>query len=72
MEDEPSCLTNVCKPQIDERLSTNVNKVKRGGINCCVPHGTNNNLKNSGISFHKIPKDEVLQKKWVKLLKVAP
>ena len=68
MEDEPSCSTNIYKPQVD-LASTNVNKLKRGGINCCVPHCTNNSLKNSGISFHKIPKDEVLQRKWVKLLK---
>ena len=68
MEDEPSCSTNIYEPQVDS-ASTNVNKLKRGGINCCVPHCTNNSLKNSGISFHKIPKDEVLRKKWVKLLK---
>ena len=63
MEDEPSCLTNVFEPQIDEGLPTNINKVKCDGIDCCVPHCTNNSLKYSGISYHKIPKDEVLQEK---------
>ena len=66
MADKPGCSTNLNKTQ---STSTNASKVKRGGINCCVPHCTNNSLRNSGISFHKIPKDEALQKKWVKLLK---
>ena len=51
MADKPGYLMNVNKTQ---STSTNAWKVKRGGINSCVPHCTNNGLKNSGISFHKI------------------
>ena len=56
-----SCSGNVFEPQIDEGLTTNVNKAKRGGINCFVARCTKN-TKNFGILFHKIPKDEILQK----------
>jgi hypothetical protein len=67
MGDEPSTSKNVDNIQVN--LRTSACKVKHGGINCCVPHCTNNNIKNPEISFHKIPKDEALQKKFVKLLK---
>lgn len=40
-----------------------------GGKNCCVPQCKNNSLKNPELSFHKIPKNCVLQTKWIKLLK---
>ena len=64
MADKPGCSTNLNKTQ---SISTNASKVKRGGINCCVPHWTNNSLRNSGISFHK--RMRLYKKKWVKLLK---
>ena len=67
MADKLGCLMNVNKTQ---STSTNASNVKRGGINCCVPHCTNNGLKNSGISFHKIPKDEALQKNGSNFLKL--
>ena len=41
----------------------------RGEKNCCVPQCGNNSRKNPLLSFHKIPKDESLRKKWTKLLK---
>ena len=59
MADKPGCSTNVNKTQ---RTSTNASKVKRSRINFCAPYCTNNSLRKSGISFHKIPKDEALQK----------
>ena len=36
---------------------------------CCVPKCDNNNRKNPELSFHKIPKNPVLKKKWVQVLK---
>ena len=34
----------------------------RGGRNCCVPHCGNNSHRNDLLSFHRIPKDEILEK----------
>ncbi len=36
---------------------------------CCIPQCDNNNRKNPKMSFHKIPKNPELKKKWVRLLK---
>ena len=36
---------------------------------CCVPKCDNNNRKNPELSFHKIPKNPELKKKWLRVLK---
>ena len=36
---------------------------------CCIPQCDNNNRKNPKMSFHKIPRNPELKKKWVRLLK---
>ena len=36
---------------------------------CCVPKCNNNNRKNPELSFHKIPKNPKLKKKWMQVLK---
>ena len=64
MGDEPSTSKDADDTQVETTC-----QVKRGGINCCVPQCTSNNTKNPELSYHKLPKDEALQKKWVKLLK---
>ena len=41
----------------------------REGRNCCVPNCGSNSRRHPFLSFHRIPKDETLRKKWIKLLK---
>ena len=36
---------------------------------CCIPQFENNNKKNPEMSFHKIPKNPEMRKKWIRLLK---
>ncbi len=36
---------------------------------CCIPQCESNNRKNPELSFHKIPNNPELKKKWVQLLK---
>ena len=36
---------------------------------CCIPQCESNNRKNPELSFHKIPKNPELKKKWVRRLK---
>ena len=36
---------------------------------CCIPQCDSNSRKNPEISFHKIPKNPELRKKWIRLLK---
>ena len=36
---------------------------------CCVPQCNNNSARNPELSFHKIPKNKNIKKKWVRALK---
>ena len=55
--------------QGDRTSKSRESTVCRGGKDCCVPQCKNNSRRNPELSFHKIPKDRTLKKKWVKLLK---
>ena len=39
---------------------------------CCIPQCENNNIKNPEMSFHKLPKNPEMRKKWIRLLKRKP
>ena len=43
--------------------------IRSGGRTCCVPQCSNNSRKNKELSFHKIPEDPILKRKWFKILK---
>ena len=59
MGDEPSSSKNADMTSVESQTQC---KVKRGGINCCVPQCTRNtDIKN--------PEEKFLQTRWVKLLK---
>ena len=44
-------------------------KARRGGHMCCVPTCNNNSRNRPDISYHKLPKEPTLRRKWSKLLK---
>ena len=64
MDDKPGTSKDTNEQQQKDRTPKN-----SGGKNCCVPHCKSNSRKNPELSFHRIPKDETLKKKWIKLLK---
>ena len=43
----------------------------RGGITCCVPNCNKNSLRNKkeALSFYVIPKDPLLRRRWLRLIK---
>ena len=42
---------------------------RRGGCTCCVPTCNNKIRNRPDISYHKLPKEPTLRRKWSKLLK---
>ena len=42
-----------------------------GGTTCCVPNCSSNNLRTSGLSFHKFPKERTLKETWLNLLGIS-
>ena len=44
-------------------------KASRGGRTCCVSNCNNNSRNRPDISYHKLPKEPTLRRKWSKLLK---
>ena len=44
-------------------------KAQRGGYTCCVPGCYNNTKKDRELSFHKFPREKVLQNVWINAIK---
>ena len=44
-------------------------KASPGGRTCCVPNCYDNSRNRPDISYHKLPKEPTLRRKWSKLLK---
>ena len=68
MDDEPST-SNETSNELHASEGNSKSMSYRGGRNCCVPHCGNNSRRNHLLSFHRIPKDGILKKKWIKILK---
>ena len=68
MDDEPGT-SNETSNELHASESNTKSTSYRGGRNCCVPHCGNNSRRNHLLSFHRIPKDGILKKKWTKILK---
>jgi hypothetical protein len=69
MEDKP-CTSTDADQFIQSVEETNSKKTCTGGGKYfCVPQCLNNSLHNPELSFHSIPKDDKLKRKWHKILK---
>ena len=68
MDDEPGTF-NETSNELHASEGNSKSTSYRGGRNCCVPHCGNNSRRNHLLSFHQIPKDGILKKKWTKILK---
>ena len=58
---------------MEDNPSTSQGMHKKGArqwkTQCCVPQCNNNSTRNPELSFHKIPKNKDIKKKWVRVLK---
>ncbi len=63
MEVEPSTSLEVNNTENDEVTARVCKRY------CCIPQCESNNRQNPELSFHKIPKNPELKKKWMRLLK---
>ena len=68
MDDEPGT-SNETSNELHASEGNSKSMGYRGGRNCCVPHCGNNSRRNHLLSFHRIPKDGILKKKWIETLK---
>ena len=68
MDDEPGT-SNETSNELHASEGNRKSTIYRGGRNCCVPHCGNNSRRNYLLSFYRIPKDGILKKKWIKILK---
>ncbi|XP_028394502.1 uncharacterized protein LOC114518698 [Dendronephthya gigantea] len=62
--------------EVEPHTSLEVNNTEKSEVTarlwkryCCIPQCESNNRRNPELSFHKIPKNPDLKKKWVRLLK---
>ena len=58
MEDNPSTSQGMHKKE-----------ARQWKTKCCVPQCNNNSVRNPELSFHKIPKNKDIKKKWFRVLK---
>jgi hypothetical protein len=56
-------------PEMDCNIPSQISAT-RGGRTCCVPNCNNNSRCRADLSYHKIPQEPTLRKKWTKVLKI--